>query len=275
MIEVTATCYRDLARPKPTAPYAVSSRLPRGQAVLRGPQASYKSVSDGEERYRFGGRTIGIRSGTAIILPPDTDLPVEIPSGAVGRCVYFPVKTLAARLGERASDELAAGDEADIHRNIPFGAPIPTLRLWRPNAQAESAEDLLDIFLASLADRLGHLARADANLPHKRAHARAEIARRLETARDFIHENPMIAFSLDDLARAARLSRYHFARCFRNAYGTPPLRYHQDIRLRAARARILAGEPLKKVADDFGFSDLSAFSRAYRRVHGAPPSRQK
>jgi transcriptional regulator GlxA family with amidase domain len=53
-----------------------------------------------------------------------------------------------------------------------------------------------------------------------------------------------------------------------------PIQYQKQIRLREARARLLA-EPLDVTGVGFavGYESPSQFSREYRRMFGVPPSR--
>lgn len=80
--------------------------------------------------------------------------------------------------------------------------------------------------------------------------------------------------SLDDLAAAAGLSRFHFVRAFRAASGTSPARWLRHQRLQAARTLILTTDlPLREIAPRAGFADEFQMSRVFRRETGAPPSR--
>jgi AraC family transcriptional regulator len=80
--------------------------------------------------------------------------------------------------------------------------------------------------------------------------------------------------SLDELARAAQLSPFHFARQFKAATGHPPHDYH--IRLRVDRAQELLRTrgrewTLAAIASECGFVDQSHFSRHFKRVVGVTP----
>ena len=78
--------------------------------------------------------------------------------------------------------------------------------------------------------------------------------------------------SLEDAARAARLSPFHFLRIFSAVIGATPHQYL--LRLRLARAaRLLSEEerPVTDVAFDCGFADLSNFVRTFRRAAGVSP----
>ncbi|MGZ6019872.1 MAG: helix-turn-helix domain-containing protein [Phenylobacterium sp.] len=98
-----------------------------------------------------------------------------------------------------------------------------------------------------------------------------ERARVLAVARllDAAYEE---ALSLDDLAAAAGLSRYHFVRVFRAVVGDSPHQYLIGARLRAAADRLLdTAEPITAIALDVGFNDISHFNATFRRAFGAAP----
>ena len=79
--------------------------------------------------------------------------------------------------------------------------------------------------------------------------------------------------TLEQMAAAARLSPYHFARQFKAATGLPP---HQFvIRRRVERAKQLlqtgGGFSLAEVAARVGFSDQSQFTHHFKRLVGVTP----
>lgn len=79
--------------------------------------------------------------------------------------------------------------------------------------------------------------------------------------------------TLDDLASAAGLSRFHFVRAFRSAAGTTPMRWLRHQRLQAARTLLLAtDQPLRSIAAQVGFADEFQLSRVFRRDAGKSPS---
>lgn len=77
---------------------------------------------------------------------------------------------------------------------------------------------------------------------------------------------------LEDAARHAGASPFHFLRTFRNALGVTPHQYL--VRKRLARAaKLLAEErtPITEVSLEVGFADLSNFVRTFRRAAGVSP----
>jgi two-component system response regulator YesN len=78
--------------------------------------------------------------------------------------------------------------------------------------------------------------------------------------------------TLQEVAREAGLSRYHFCRLFHRETGMRFLAYVHALRIRRAEA-LLADRYLRisDVAYTVGFSDLSSFDRTFRRVVGRSP----
>jgi len=96
---------------------------------------------------------------------------------------------------------------------------------------------------------------------------------RFARVRDYIEHNLGEAISLEDLARVAGISRFHFARQFRAGTGESPMGYL--VRTRVERAKALLCDSQTRVADisaELGFADQSHFTRTFRRLVGVPPS---
>ena len=79
--------------------------------------------------------------------------------------------------------------------------------------------------------------------------------------------------SLDQLARRAGMSRFHFARAFRAASGQAPMSWLRAQRVEEARTLLLSTAlPLKAIARKVGFPDEFHLSRVFRRVTGQNPT---
>jgi AraC-like DNA-binding protein len=74
------------------------------------------------------------------------------------------------------------------------------------------------------------------------------------------------------LASAAGLSRAHFIRSFRDAFGETPHRYLQRRRIeRAMNLLRNTDKPVTEICLDVGFTSLGTFSRTFRDVLGTSP----
>lgn len=100
-----------------------------------------------------------------------------------------------------------------------------------------------------------------------------DVFRRLCRARDYLHERHSETVSLDDLARQAGVSRFHFLRLFRDTFGATPHQYLTRVRLERAKS-LLAGDShsVTDVCMDVGFSSLGSFSTLFAERFGCPPS---
>jgi AraC family transcriptional regulator len=121
------------------------------------------------------------------------------------------------------------------------------------------------VLLRSLAGN--HTGRAAATF-NTRA-AQTQIAR----AVDLIHSNFQDDLSLDDLARAAAMSRFHFLRCFKAQTGLTPYAYLLQVRLRTAATWLRSSSrSITDIALACGFASPSRFSAAFRRQYQHTPS---
>ncbi len=80
---------------------------------------------------------------------------------------------------------------------------------------------------------------------------------------------------LDGRALAARamLSRFHFNRLVRAGIGEPPAAFRRRLLLERAAWRLGRGVSVTEAGLEAGYDALEAFSRAFARAHGVPPSR--
>lgn len=96
---------------------------------------------------------------------------------------------------------------------------------------------------------------------------------RLSRAMVAMHDAPAHAWTAEELAERAGMSRSHFMARFRASVGASPMAYLAHWRLALARRELARGEPVKRAAARAGFASAEAFSRAFHRAHGAPPGK--
>ncbi len=99
--------------------------------------------------------------------------------------------------------------------------------------------------------------------------------RRLAPALACMHAEPARAWSLEDLAREAGMSRTSFAVHFRKVLGMPPLTYLTNWRMHLAERDLRAGTSVLEVAAAVGYTSESAFSHAFKRAMGMAPGRYR
>ena len=106
---------------------------------------------------------------------------------------------------------------------------------------------------------------------------RAEATRdpKIAAVLSYINENLGRELSVDELAEQAYLSRYHFMRLFKAQTGSTVHAYVRQKRLLYAARLIREGESAARAAAESGFSDYSAFHRAFRESFGISPGQLK
>jgi AraC family transcriptional regulator len=77
---------------------------------------------------------------------------------------------------------------------------------------------------------------------------------------------------LQDIARAAGVSRFHFARLFRVSTGDSPMGFLLRSRIERAKTILRSTDRrMCEIAASLGFCDQSHFSRSFRRYAGVTP----
>ena len=88
-----------------------------------------------------------------------------------------------------------------------------------------------------------------------------------------LHEDPSRDWTLETLAHEAALSRSAFAERFAEYVGQPPMQYLTNWRMQLATNYLRNGtESIASVANRIGYDSEAAFSRAFKKAVGVPPS---
>ena len=98
-------------------------------------------------------------------------------------------------------------------------------------------------------------------------------ARHLLRARDLADARYFEALAVDDLARAAGLSRAHFSREFRRAFGESPHAYLLTRRLdRAAALLRTTDNSVAEICLAVGLQSIGSFTTSFTRTYGQSPT---
>lgn len=108
------------------------------------------------------------------------------------------------------------------------------------------------------------------DLPTGKTLERQRLAQVVDYVEAYLTED----LSLNDLALVAGISKFHFTRLFKQAFGLTPHRYLMKRRVeRAALALKDDGEggAIAPIAHQFGFTDQSHFTRVFKQAKGMTP----
>jgi len=100
--------------------------------------------------------------------------------------------------------------------------------------------------------------------------------RRLFRVLDYIDRHLEDDLTLDGMASVACLSRFHFARAFKQAVGRSPGRYVIARRLERAKLLLAEGDlPLVEIALALRFSSQANFTRTFKQSTGLAPGQYR
>lgn len=250
---------------------------------------SIRAVWGGEERCQIGDRIVAVDDDNFLILNDgrvySTSIRATSPVESLAICfrpslVRQTQAAMAATLTTALDDgEALCGTAPEFVESLqPHDLVVsPVLRFIRSHVlQGVDDEAWYEEQLHFLLERMQshHLRlheRMDA-LALRRRVTRREVFRRIALAVDYLHTNYAQSMTLDELARVAYLSKYHFLRLFVLVHGMTPISYLQ--RKRAAVAlRLLRTTRLTmtEIACAVGFVRRTTVLAQIRRWTGLGP----
>ncbi|HLZ06259.1 MAG TPA: AraC family transcriptional regulator [Bradyrhizobium sp.] len=223
---------------------------------------SISFVRKGSFGYHSRGRSHELVAGSFLIGTPDTEFICTHDHVCGDECLsFFFEQELVDMIGDRAEAW-----------QVGATPPLAELMVLGELAQA-AADGQSDIGL----DEAGHLLASRlvevvSGKSGKRTSVTARDRRRAVEAALWIDENSHREIELEDVARQAGISPFHFLRLFSAVLGVTPHQYLLRSRLRHA-ARYLADDDkaVTDIAYDVGFNDLSNFVRTFHRAAGVSP----
>lgn len=101
-----------------------------------------------------------------------------------------------------------------------------------------------------------------------RSFAEWKVAQATRWFRERMQDSP----SVQDVAQAVHVSPTHLRRLFARSERKPPHQVFHELRMQSALDRVVhSHDSFSAISDELGFSDPSAFSRAFRQAFGRSP----
>lgn len=273
MAELLKLSSHGVAAPPPVSGKVVVSHLGAGESLVLSEAPAVKLVLEGEEIHEIDGRSYVLRPGRLLLVDRGEPYRVVVRRGncAAGLCIYLPRLNVAAP-PETPFLGRAMIRSADNNYLGVLLAQSARLAHRQPDAVLDT-EGLMSNVRWALPLILAQAADAMERLGATKASTRRELFNRLESARAYLHDHKDRAVPLNELASVAAMSSFQLTRYFSLAFGDPPSRYHRRIRLHDAAARLQRRDAsITEIAFSAGYSELSAFTHAFSREFGCPPS---
>lgn len=100
---------------------------------------------------------------------------------------------------------------------------------------------------------------------------RLEMYLQIRKSKAFMEKFYTEKIELNEIAKAAFMSRFHYVRIFQRMYGLTPRAYLRDLRISKAKALIKNGEPITRVCFEIGYESLPTFSSVFKKCTGYSP----
>jgi AraC family transcriptional regulator len=252
---------------------------------------SFKTILNGSAALTLGRRRVLLEAGMFLVVNAGDEYCIHIDSPRKVHC--FSVHFQPQLAGDVASSQGLNWRQALDSEVRPDAVPLFRENLCRldpallqfvaravhavqqGHADAMALEQqiiaLLQVLLEGQARQRRELL---AQMPALRPSTRLELLRRLDWAADFILSNYSEPICLDDIANAARLSKYHLLRAFHQVHRRTPHQFLRERRVEVAR-RLLDDSQLdlEAVASASGFGSRWSLQRALRLHLGATGAR--
>lgn len=220
-------------------------------------------VETGRLEYRVGKRRFTAGKGSVVVIPAGAEHSTSIIPGLRAVSMH-----LSTELVGGVAEALGPG-----HGRIDAGLATSGERLVKLGTLLEAEANggpTSSLVIEALAEALAtQLVRGAPETPSRTRDPDPRILRAVQLAEDVRGEE----IDVDDMARAAGMSRYHFSRRFKRIVGTSPYRYLLEVRL-ARAAELLRRRRLSvtEAAIEAGFSDFGRFAAHFKRSFGCKPS---
>ena len=225
---------------------------------------------------RSGGvrqRTVGIQ-GTIGLCPMGVHEDSTYVTHHIDQMLHIYLTSVPfAALAKHTSGDFSA---ASVRNDAGFRDPLIETIAGEILGELQLETSCGDILIETLADALAvRLLNNYSNLnlnpfPATRG-SRGLDSRRLQRVVEYIQANLVKEITVEELAAAASLSRFHFSRMFKASTGQSPSRFIGQQRLQLAKSLLVAGKSIADVAHVCRFSSESNFVRSFRRATGYTP----
>ncbi|SDH41746.1 Helix-turn-helix domain-containing protein [Sinosporangium album] len=99
------------------------------------------------------------------------------------------------------------------------------------------------------------------------------IEEAVNRAIDTMYKNIGQQLTVEDIARTAMFSKFHFSRMFRQVTGVSPGRFLTDVRLREAKRLLLSTSlSVADISSRVGYTSVGTFSTRFKSSVGVAPT---
>lgn len=283
---------RSVANLPETGNLVVFSKLKEIHANLSFRGFSIKYAFEGEETYTINGTKFKVGAGQYLLANnfAEGNVQIESKNPVKGICIDFDANLVAEAAASFSRPDTPIPDlsldkffttpafleNQYVAKNTKIGALLMELEKVispAPFVQHQFTEDLyLNLAERIVEDYKPIIPQLNA-VPGIKLATKKDLYRRLIFGKLFIDEHFSEPLNIDDMAKEIGMSKFHFFRLFKQVFNQSPYQYLLQKRLRYAVVLLKKGNTsISEIAMETGFSDIYAFSKAFKNTYGVSPS---
>lgn len=251
---------------------------------------SIKTALSGKEQYRVNGVPFTLSPSEFLLVRKGDEVECEInsPVPVEGMCYYLDDILLEeiSAFYKMEENELLARPESEkqtpalIANAFPFDQSLLARYLSTFSNSLKPGNVLNTEWFYQLGLLLlqhqGAIQKEINRLPASKRSTREELYKRLLTGKAYLEANIGSTVTMEEVAREACLSTYHFIRRFSQAFGISPYQYLLKRRLEQAAKMLSATDlPIRNIAHQIGMGDIHLFSRQFKKYYQICPSQYR
>jgi AraC family transcriptional regulator len=153
-----------------------------------------------------------------------------------------------------------------LEKTYPLNSSIfsTVTRLTQINDAAELDQSLEDLLLEIVQGQMS-IRKEILSIKKSKASTRFEVYKRLHWSLDYLHENFASDITVEQLARVACLSTFHYKRLFSEVFKISPYQYLIRLRLETACVLLKSDRKVSEICQHVGWKDPSSFTRLFKR----------
>lgn len=242
---------------------------------IRGPLSLFTNIS-GKSAVEAGSKRVVVNEGFFFVTNHDQYYTLQIDQ--------VKTETFNIHFGEYFAEQVidSLSHHAEKLIDDQFQAPLSHLELYNKLHQKDAVidqlirelheagsdklkeEEKLYQLMGALLRKNNIIKQSEKEIPVIKNSTREEIQKRMNTATDYIYSFYDKDISLDELAQAACLSKFHFLRLFKIAYGATPHQFITSVKIERAKALLKnQQDDVNVIAKNLGFDSASSFSRSF------------
>jgi AraC family transcriptional regulator len=251
-----------------------------------------KYVVDGVERYTLDGEKYPIQAGEYLLSNASNEGFVEIESRKTvkGVCINITPNMLAEVVASHCVPNTAYADitlgqffnsnhflENKYNaKHTHLGKSLIEMGLSIGKNMLDS-EHLNNEFFYAISEKIvaDHITifKQLQTIPSVKPTTKKDLFRRVSKGKEFIDATFLTTHSIESVAHEACMSEYHFFRLFKSVFGVSPHQYMLRKRLELGHSILCQDkDSVSTAAFESGFSDIHAFSKAFKKHYGFAPS---